>query len=302
MTDVTFGRLETVDVRAAWTHEALAFTPWLASNLERLGEAIGLPLELERAEAPVGRYSADILARSVRDGGTVLIENQLEVSDHTHLGQIMTYLTGLQAQTIVWVAPDFRDEHRSAIRWLNEHTVDPFAFFAVRVRVVRIGDSPLAPLFEVLEQPNDWDRRLQETAREAREASPVSIIRREFWQQLNARYPDNGFVFGSSSSQWLAVPGTDLIISGWVGHDATGVFVRGGRGQDGNAITPRLAPMAEVLAERLGAPLGSSLYPFSTSFRVDMNDPAAREAAVDWLVAQSRRYAEVLSDMFKDPA
>jgi hypothetical protein len=302
MTDVTFGRLETVDVRAAWTHEALAFTPWLASNLERLGEAIGLPLELERAEAPVGRYSADILARSVRDGGTVLIENQLEVSDHTHLGQIMTYLTGLQAQTIVWVAPDFRDEHRSAIRWLNEHTVDPFAFFAVRVRVVRIGDSAMAPLFEVLEQPNGWDRRVQDVVREAREASSVTLVRRAFWNRFNERSPGNGFVFGSPSSQWLAVPGTDLIVSAWVGEDATGVFIRGGRGQDGNAVAPRLSPLAEQLEARLGVPLGQTLYPFSSSHRADLTDPANREMAIEWLMAQSARYAAVLSDMFKDPA
>lgn len=90
--------------------------------------------------------------------GTIVIENQLEQSDHTHLGQILTYLAGLKAKTVIWIAPEFRTPHLSAIRWLNERTIEGFSFFAIRVRVVRIGDSPVAPIFEVVEQPNDWDR------------------------------------------------------------------------------------------------------------------------------------------------
>ena len=102
------------------------------------------------------------LANNPVDGSRVLIENQLESTDHTHLGQILTYLAGLEAQTVIWAAREFREPHLSAIRWLNTHTTDEFAFFAVKVRVVRIGDAPslVAPLFEVLERPNDWDRRV----------------------------------------------------------------------------------------------------------------------------------------------
>ena len=161
-----FATLDEVDPRAAWSHEARAFTPWLAANLGRLGDALGLTLEGGVEEVRVGRYAADILARTAPDGSAVLIENQLESSDHTHLGQILTYLTGLKAQIVVWVAPDFREEHLSALRWLNESTVEPFSFFAVRLRVVRIGESPFAPLFDVVERPNNWDRRLQVVARE----------------------------------------------------------------------------------------------------------------------------------------
>ncbi len=110
----------------------------------------------------VGSFSADLLARNPLDGSLVLIENQLEQTDHNHLGQILTYLAGLEAQVIVWIASDFRDPHLSAIHWLNDHTVDPFAFFAVQVKAVRIGDSPIAPLFEVVAKPNGWDRKLQQ--------------------------------------------------------------------------------------------------------------------------------------------
>src|ERR1700678_238465 len=147
MSEVTFGILEDVAPRAAWPQEARQFTPWLANNLGHLGKELGLMLELESIETPVGTFSADILARETATGDAVLIENQLEISDHKHLGQIMTYLSGLSAKKIVWVAPWFKDEHLSAIRWLNANTVDPFSFFAVRVRVVRISNSPFAPLF-----------------------------------------------------------------------------------------------------------------------------------------------------------
>ena len=155
-----FGRLEDLPPRDAWGHEAHAFTPWLAENIDRLGEAVGMELELTGQEVRVERFAADILARDPTDGSAVLIENQLEATDHTHLGQIMTYLAGLDARAVIWIAPEFREPHLSAVRWLNDHTAESFSFFAVRLRVVRIGDSPMAPVFEVVEKPNGWERRL----------------------------------------------------------------------------------------------------------------------------------------------
>ena len=209
-----FATLEDVDLRQAWAHEAAAFTPWLAANLERLGKVLGIPLEFGQAEAPVGRYAADILARNTRDESLVLIENQLEWSDHGHLGQVLTYLTGLKAKTVVWVAQDFREEHLSAIRWLNENTVDPFAFFAVKVRVVRIGQSPLAPLFEVVERPNGWDRRLHEVARSAQVIGPRGELRRAFWAHYSRRIPAAAadVAAGGGVSRWRVVAGTGLVV------------------------------------------------------------------------------------------
>ena len=108
MSEVIFGRLTDLLPREAWKHEAIAFTPWLAENIDQLSEVIGVPLELTGTEMAVESFSADILARNTEDGTIVLIENQLEVTDHTHLGQIMTYLAGLEAQTVIWIAPRFR--------------------------------------------------------------------------------------------------------------------------------------------------------------------------------------------------
>ena len=185
---VEFGELKGVDLRQAWPHEANNFTPWLAKNLDKLTQVIGIPMELVQTEQPVEQFSADIVARNLIDESRVLIENQLEWTDHTHLGQVLTYLAGTEAHTIIWIAREFTNPHLSALRWLNEHTVDPYAFFAVRVKVVQIGDSPLAPLFEVLERPNDWDRQIR-VERESGELNELQQYRRDFWEFYNQSYP-----------------------------------------------------------------------------------------------------------------
>lgn len=300
-----FGELVDVDARRAWQMEARVFTPWLAGNLDRLSAALGITLVLERAEARVGRYSADILARNALDGTAVLIENQLEPSDHTHLGQVLTYLTGLDAQSIVWVAPVFRDEHLSALRWLNENTVEPFAFFAVRLRVVQIGDSALAPLFEVVERPNNWDRRLHDVARQARQTSATGEAgqrRRAFWARYSSRFPDtaNEAARGGGVSRWRPIPGTDLFVSQWFAPDNVGVFVRGGAGVDGPAILPRLAPFAAALQEALGVGLGGPQYPLLQRMDGDTADEATWDGLSDWLHERAIRYSDVLRQILRD--
>lgn len=276
------------------------FTPWLAANLDRLSQAIGIPLDLERAEAPVGRYSADILARNPQDGSAVLIENQLEPSDHTHLGQIMTYLTGLDAKTMVWVAPSFREEHLSALRWLNEHTVDPFAFFAVRVRVVQIADSPLAPLFEVLERPNGWDRQLQEVARESRELSEIGVFRRAFWGHYLERHPESSpFIrVNGDTSHWRPVAGTSLFVAQYVAVDGVGVHVRGPRGSTQEDTLAELQPYEAQLKARLGVETyrrGIGIY--GQALRLDSRDPQNWDRMSDWLATTAATYLDVVAEI-----
>ena len=187
-----FADLNEINLRAAWPDEARDFTPWLSENLERLSRTLGIPMELEDIEVPVEQFSADVLARNPTDNSLILIENQLEQTDHSHLGQIMTYLAGLQAQTIIWIAREFREPHLSAVRWLNDHTSDPFSFFAIQVKVVRIGNdesSPVSPVFEVLEKPNEWDRRITDTKNEA--LNELQKYRHDFWQSYAQEYPED---------------------------------------------------------------------------------------------------------------
>jgi hypothetical protein len=163
------GRLTPVDIRLVWLHEANDFTPWLAreDNIDMLGDALQLgPLEVEATERDVGRFSADIVARD-DTGRLILIENQLEQTDHRHLGQVLTYLAGLEEHaTVIWLATRFLEEHRAAIDWLNENTNEHFEFFGVELGVVRIGDSDPAPVFNVVAKPNDWSREVRSIARQ----------------------------------------------------------------------------------------------------------------------------------------
>ena len=138
MSGPTLGRLERVDLRTAWQHEATGFTPWLAceKNLEVLGETLGLDLELEAQEKEVGPFRADIICKDIETERWVLIENQLERTDHTHLGQLLTYAAGLGAVTVVWLAARFTDEHRAALDWLNAITTEDFRILRARDRIV----------------------------------------------------------------------------------------------------------------------------------------------------------------------
>lgn len=301
MTDVVFGTLEDVAPRLAWPHEASSFTPWLAANLDRLGSQLGLELELEGQEVRVGPFSADILATNVRDGHRVLIENQLEEGNHRHLGQILTYLTGLDARTVVWVATRFRDEHLSAIRWLNEHASDGASFFAVRLRVVQIADSPYAPLFDVVERPNDWDRRLQEAAHDARDLSAVSARRQDFWNRAIARWPETGLTPGQSSSRWIPTGIGELVVSAYVGSNRVGVFLRGGRGQGETVLADILIPHSATLAEALRVELGSTQFPFTSRLELDMTDPANWDRASDWLADTIHHYLTAVHSVLQRP-
>lgn len=154
------GRMERVDLRNVWQSEAQDFTPWLAreDNLALLADTLGIDLELEAVERNVGPFRADILCKNTVSDSWVLIENQLARTDHTHLGQLMTYAAGLNAVTIVWIAARIADEHRAAMDWLNEITMEDVRFFALEVELWKIGDSVAAPKFNVVSKPNDWSR------------------------------------------------------------------------------------------------------------------------------------------------
>jgi hypothetical protein len=158
------GRLEPVDPREVWPSEAHDFTPWLLGNAQALSEAVGMDLTLEAAEHPIGGFSLDLIGVDTATGDRVIVENQLEASDHTHLGQILTYAGGTSPANVLWLATFFREEHRAALEWLNERTDENTRFFAVRIQVVRIGVSQPAPLFTLVVQPNDWGKKVRANA------------------------------------------------------------------------------------------------------------------------------------------
>jgi hypothetical protein len=199
MTSIALGRLERVDLRSIWTREDIHFTPWLAEegNLRLLSEALGLNLELEAVEKDVGLFRADILCRlrDTEEDTYVLIENQLEATDHSHLGQLMTYAAGLDAKTIIWIAAKFTEEHRAAVDWLNHISADAFNFFGVEVELWRIGTSIAAPKFNIVAKPNNWSSSVSRAARAigAQAQSETAALQLEFWTKFQDYLKTNGF-------------------------------------------------------------------------------------------------------------
>ncbi len=183
MSNQTLGRLTRVNLRQVWGNEANDFTPWLGleENLKLLGETVGIELELEAQEAEVGPFRADLLCKNTADDSWVLIENQLERTDHNHLGQLLTYAAGLEAVTIIWIAERFTEEHRAALDWLNQITGEKFAFIGLEIELWRIGDSPVAPKFNIVSSPNDWARTVQSSAQRSAPLSNVKQAQFNFW-------------------------------------------------------------------------------------------------------------------------
>ena len=172
---VVLGKLKKVDLREAWKHEALDFTNWLAKeeNLSLLGE---------EKEANVGSFHVDILAEESGTDRKIVIENQLEYTNHDHLGKIITYASGYDAEIIIWIVKEVRSEHKQAIDWLNEHTDDNIHFFAIKMELWQIGDSELAPKFQIICKPNQWAKILKKNPSEK---TNTQLQRLEFWTALN---------------------------------------------------------------------------------------------------------------------
>lgn len=204
------GRLETVDLRKVWLSESGSFTPWLAqeANLSLLADTLGMDIELITREHGVGPYRADIVCKDTTDGSLVLIENQLEKTDHTHLGQLMTYAAGLDAVTIVWIAERFTEEHRAAMDWLNEITSEKVSFFGLELELWRIGDSPIAPKFNIVSKPNDWIKGGGGGTGSNRAAGETQLLQQQYWLALRELLAERKSVLKPQKAQpqhWLIV-------------------------------------------------------------------------------------------------
>ena len=287
-----FAKLADVQPRDAWPNEARDFTPWLSKNIDYLSEAIGIELEATEIEVAVDSFSADIIAKDVGTDDRVLIENQLEGSDHRHLGQILTYLAGLDAKCVVWIARHFQEAHRSAIRWLNENTGDGFAFFAVRVRVVRIGGSPFAPVFEVVERPNAWERALDGSASAAE--AELTRLRQRFWNSYLAKHPGI-FSPARTSNVWVPMLSDEsVVLSMFVAGRTSGMFLRGPRGVDPQGLAEFMDQHAEVLDEAFGPSRSSSGgYYYTTAIDIPLREEDRWDELIEWMENQRLRFVEV---------
>ncbi|MCC6796986.1 MAG: DUF4268 domain-containing protein [Candidatus Hydrogenedentes bacterium] len=212
--EMTLGRLERVDLRAAWETEDGHFTPWLAQdeNLRLLGQTLGMDLQPHSTEEGVGPFRADILCKDVANDSWVLIENQLERTDHSHLGQLLTYTAGLNAMTVVWIAKHFTDEHRAALDWLNANTPSSVAFFGLELELWRIGDSPYAPKFNVVSRPNEW----------IKEGHLDLTDKQRFWTEYWTAFKD--YLDAANSSVTYRQPGKGARMSFGIGRANSGLY------------------------------------------------------------------------------
>ena len=181
MTTPKLGSIEVCDIREVWKDEARDFTPWLFEHSDELAKVLGFELELHSTEHRVGKFSLDIIGSIPETNEIVIIENQLETSNHTHFGQLLTYAGGTKANYVIWIAKEFREEYLSAIEWLNDGTTSEINFFAVEVSAIKIGNSLPAPMFKVVAQPNGWEK-------EGRAAAAVALSgglgskKLQFWE------------------------------------------------------------------------------------------------------------------------
>ncbi|MGA0777598.1 MAG: DUF4268 domain-containing protein [Gemmobacter sp.] len=314
------GRIEAVDIRTVWRNEAGDFTPWLAQaeNLAALGAALHLgELTLQSTETGVGDFSADIVATD--EGGVpVLIENQLEPTDHRHLGQVLTYLAGIEEgeASVVWIATRFREEHRAAIDWLNRSTGDGHDFFAVEIEVLRIGQSDPAPRFNVVAMPNDWARQARQVARRTagEGGSETRELYREYWLALRDVYAASGQTqrFRKVRAQhWLPFP------IGRTGFQINAVVNRMGRslrvelylvqkGMPANHAFDALLSQRAAIEAEYGGPLDWQPLPDKTAARITVH---LSDAAIDnradwprqheWITRELARFRKVFANRVK---
>lgn len=203
------GKLQRLRLREVWPHEAHDFTTWLEDHIDELNDVLDLRLSKVEREEPAGAFSADLVAED-QHGNLVVIENQLERSNHDHLGKLITYLTSLDAKVGVWIVADPRPEHVGALAWLNENSADA-SFYLLKVEAVRIGDSDPAPLLTLITGPSEEARQAGETKKELAERY---VMRQRFWESLLERSKERTKLFSNISASQYSWIGTGTGIRG----------------------------------------------------------------------------------------
>lgn len=251
------GKLTEVDVRELWKHEQYDFSEWLAKaeNIEYLNDILGLTLVDVDKEVFVGPYRCDLVAKDETSGISVVIENQLEGTNHDHLGKIVTYASGLNAKTMVWIVKDAKEEHRAAIEWLNNNTNSDINFFLIEIHAYKIGESDPAPMFEVIEKPNDFVKHSKATNAD-KELNKSQSERLIFWEQFNQVVISRGKPFNlrkATTDHWYDIAlGTsdahvsiDLISKG--NYIVVEVYIN-----DKKELFDRLYSFKSAIEEKLG--------------------------------------------------
>ena len=266
--------LTPVDLSEVWETEPQHFTPWLAreENLTLLGNTLGIELELEAQEINVGDFRADILCKNTEDDSWVLIENQLEATDHRHVGQLLTYAAGLDAYTVIWIAKAFRRDHRAMLDWQNRITDERYRFFGIEVKVWQIEDSARATQFDVVSSPNDWGRDVSQHTG----LSETEQQLKRYWTGLRDYIADNGnpVNFGTPGKRefhTFSIGKAGFSLMAWLLRSTRRIGIRlVMRGNNAEAHFHLLEEQQEEIHDEFGETLEWNELPGYTSYRISL--------------------------------
>lgn len=300
------GEIKKVQLRKIWKNEAYDFTPWLSEHLEEVSEAIGLELEFEDNEVSVGPFSADILARDVGNGKFVVIENQLEKTNHDHLGKCITYASVLDASAVIWIASSFTDEHKKALDWLNDHTSDDLGFYGLKVELWQIDNSQPAVRFNVICSPNEAVKQANKR-KEQGELSDTRKKQLEFWTAFRDKLSQTGRIRSLQTPRpqyWfdVALGKSGISLSNIFNTNRNSVGIRvyiGNRNVD--EWLPYFESKKEVIEDEIGAKLEWNPNPenrdkiISLTKNFDLDDQSKWDVALDWLVQATIKFRDTFS-------
>jgi hypothetical protein len=305
------GSIEPVNPREIWANEALNFTPWLRDHPDVLAKALGVDIELTDSEVSVGLFSVDLVGTDVSNGRRLIVENQLEATDHSHLGQVLTYAGGLNAATIVWISPAFRDEHRQALDWLNEHTDDSIAFFGLQLEVIKIGDSKPAANLRPVAMPNEWGHQIKQATES--QPSEQNVLRQRFFDsaltELKRQSPNFTNTSHAMPQSWLSMAagrtGFQFTWSFSKGQLRTELYIDAGDQPTNkayfDALNERAAELEgevgyQLVWERLDSRRASRVYTGRTFAPAELADESheLRDWAVQSMLAFARVFRPVI--------
>ena len=297
------GRITKINPRKVWAHEALDFTQWLVreENISVLCEELQLNISNVKAEASAGRYNVDIVADEIESNRKVVIENQLESTDHKHLGQLLTYASAFDASIIIWLVTDYTEEHRQAIDWFNRNMPESISFFLVQIEVYQIGGSDPAPKFNIVCEPNNWSKTVKQSS-SGDDVSELKLLQKEFWEGLRDLGSSSaaGLNFGRAprAQHWYNVSiGTSRCHLALTTHSqkkyvGCEVYIR-----DDPELYASFLEHREDIESAVGAELDWMELPNATASRIqlvfncDPKNKANWPEAHEWLVATVEKFS-----------